>query len=258
MKKPCFTPKCAKLLSRTIPLAGVVLMFASTGGATVTFSASGLSAKGVDVRFEAQLTISGDILTIQLDNRSPVASLNPDDLLGSFYFDIIDASGIRPDLTYESAVGDIYTVDRNAPDALLQADADIMAVAPGDYAWVFKEMDPSYSPFAGFGLGTVGNSDLGPNGFPGNFTDGMDYAIYRGDVTTRNLENKQPLVKETAMFTLSGVSGFTEADVSPHAAFGLGTAPDSLLGAPEPGSVALLGLGLLALFGIRRMPRCVR
>jgi hypothetical protein len=52
--------------------------------------------------------------------------------------------------------------------------------------------------------------------------------------------------KESAVFTLSGVAGFTEADIQPTYAFGLGTAPDSLL-TPEPATLVLLGLGSLLL-----------
>jgi hypothetical protein len=230
-----------------LKMAAVVLLCSvGVANATITFEASGVSAKGVDVTFEAALTISGDTLTVVLTNDSPVDSLNPDDLLGSFYFDILNGSAMRPVLTYASAAGDTYTVVKNGPDTLLEAGADLQAFAKNDNSWQFKTFDAALNPFLGFGIGTVGNSNLFPNGFDGDVVDGSDFAIYKGEVTTQALVNKQPLVKETATFTFTGLTGFTEADIAPAFAFGLGTAPDSLL-IPEPTTLVLLGLGGLLL-----------
>ena len=75
--------------------------------ATVTFTAPGTSAKDVDVLFEAQLAIVGDTLTIELINNS-LQSLNPVDILSSFYFDIVDGDGFRPSLVLTEALGDVY------------------------------------------------------------------------------------------------------------------------------------------------------
>lgn len=214
--------------------------------AGIFFEASGVSAKGVDVTFKAELTIIGDTLTIVLINDSPVPSLNPDDVLGSFYFDIINGDGIRPAPTYETATGDTYKGDKNGPDILLEAGADIQALTAGDGCWQFKTFDASMNPFLGFGLGTVGNSNLAPNNFDGNITNGVDFAIYTGDITTQSLTNPKYLVKDMATFTFSGLTGFTEDDIVPEFSFGLGTAPDSLL-TPEPATLAILGLGGLLL-----------
>lgn len=208
--------------------------------ASIVLSASGVSAKGVEVTFTSQLTIAGDFLTVELINDSPVDGLNPDDALGSFYFDILDGSNNRPNLTLTSAVGDVYLTHKTSADELIEASADLIATA-GSNKWVFKVMDATQNPFLGFGIGTVGNSNLNPNGFPGNFVDGISYAIHKGEVTTANLNNTY-LVKEMATFTFTGLTGFTEGDISDVFAFGLGTAPDSLL-APEPTTICLLGLG---------------
>ena len=48
----------------------------------------------------------------------------------------------------------------------------------------------------------------------------------------------------------SGLDGFTEDDISERFAFGLGTAPDSLL-IPTPGSMSMLALAG-GLFATRR------
>jgi hypothetical protein len=92
---------------------------------------------------------------------------------------------------------------------------------------------------------------LSPNGFDGNVVDGVDFAIYKGEITTQSLVNPDHLVKDMATFTFTGVWGFMEADIEPSFAFGLGTAPDSLL-VPESTTIVLLGLSTLALLRKRR------
>ncbi|MHC4761489.1 MAG: XDD4 family exosortase-dependent surface protein [Planctomycetota bacterium] len=83
------------------------------------------------------------------------------------------------------------------------------------------------------------------NNFNGNITGGIDYSIYAPPIDTANLNNVE-LVRDSAIFTFTGVSGYTEADIVDLYAFGLGTAPDSLL-IPEPATLAILGLGSLVL-----------
>lgn len=221
-----------------ILIAATLTLNASAG---IIFEESGTSANGVDVTFQARLTIIDDALTIELTNASD-SSLNPDDLLGSFYFDIVDSAGDRPDLAYLTATGNTYEGIKNGPDNPLETDADIQALVAGDGGWQFKTFDGLSNPFLGFGIGTVGNSGLVPSNFDGNIVEGINYAIYTGEITTQSLTNPDCLVKDTATFTFSGLTGFTEDDIAPDFAFGLGTAPDSLL-VPEPTALVLLGLG---------------
>jgi len=235
-----------RFTQKILTLIGVFVLLVQSAPAALTFVAEGVSAKNVQVRFQADLSISGDILTITLTNDSPVDSLNPDDVLGSFYFDIVNGGGGRPTMTYVSATGDTYKGVKNGADILIQTGADIRAINAGDNSWQFKAMDADFLPNLGFGLGTVGNSNLSPNGFSGNIVDGVDFAIYKGQITTQSLTNPDALVKGSAVFTFSGLTGFTEAEIQPGFAFGLGTAPDSLL-VPEPATLAMLGLGSLVL-----------
>lgn len=235
-------------LCRMLIIITAITLLAHPASASITLTASGTSAKDIDVTFAGQLTISGDILTVTLTNDSPVFSLNPDDVLASFYFDILDINNNRPNLTFSSAVGDVYLTDKDSPDELQTANADIKAVSAKDNRWMYKPMDPTQTPFLGFGIGTIGNSNLTPNNFQGNIVNGMEFAIYKGDITTRNLHCKL-LVKDTATFTFTGVNGYSENDISKSFAFGLGTAPDSLL-TPEPATIFLLALCALCV-----MPR---
>lgn len=97
---------------------------------TVILTESGTSSAGVPVSFEADLTIAGNTLTLALINTSPVSSLNPADTLGSFYFDIVNGSNVRPTLTYASASGDVYLGDKDNPDSLQTAGANLRASLP--------------------------------------------------------------------------------------------------------------------------------
>lgn len=232
----------------------LTLMLGSTAKSDVVFDAYGTSAKGVGVHFQAAFSISGDVLNLRVSNLSSEAILNPDELLGSLYFDIVNDDNVRPDLLYTSATGDVYCTSRFG-QSLFQPQQDLMALNRGDGTWQFKTMDPSQAPSLGFGLGTVGNSDLSPNNFNGNIVGGIDFAIFSGDITTRNLQNRL-LVKDEIHFEFGGMTGFTESDIVGTVGFGLGTRPDSVIissqsnisAVPEPGSfgvILLCGLTFL-------------
>jgi hypothetical protein len=221
----------------------------------------------VDVKFIAAVTISGNNLTIVLTNDSlnhvdgPSHSRNPNDLLSSFYFDIFNGVS-RPSLTYTGAVGDVCLFANAAADncAVTQqpgdgsSESDLRAFVNNDDGWQFRSglVFMPGSETLTFGIGTVGNNSLNPSGFNGNVVDGLDYSIYAGTTGTAT-EGGAPslngsyLVHNTATFTFTGVSGFTEADLSDEALFGLGTQPDSTGLVPEPGTALLLGLGLAGL-----------
>jgi hypothetical protein len=217
--------------------------------ATVSIAVSGTSAKGVHVSFEAQFTIADDILTLVLKNTSPVASENPDDTLGSFYFDIVNGSSVRPELTLTDARGDLYNGVVGGPDTLIESNADLLI--SGERGWIYRDdMDASQLPYLRFGVGTVGNSAWSPNNFPA--MDGIQSAIFTGNIESESLDKGLNLVKDQATFTFSGITGFTEADISPQVVFGLGTKPDSFL-VPEPATLILLGLSSLFFSKVRRV-----
>lgn len=239
-----------KKFTFVILLSVVLLGVCGRSQATLIQRVEGFSATGDAVAFESQLTISGDILTVKLSNISLTASNSPDDLLSSYYFDIYNSAGLRPELVLLSAVGDVYKTSKSSADILYKPAANLKAVKKNDNTWYFSKFDAAAEPYLGFGVGTVGNSRM-KNNFPGNIVGGMDYSIYSGDVKTQSLANRM-LVGGSITFTFSGLTGFTEADVFPASMFGLGTSPDSfLMSIPEPSTLAILAGGLV-LFKLRR------
>jgi hypothetical protein len=222
---------------RSLLLSALILLttLTSPSSGDVVFDCTGQAATGENVHFRATFAIGGDNLTICLENLSPGTPLNPAAVLSSMYFDVV-SGGIRPVLASYTATGDVYLTDKNNPDTLQQANANLVATASGDGTWQFKTFNPLLAPFTGFGVSTVGNAGLAPNNFNGNITGSIAFSIYVGDIITQSLHNEL-LVKDKITFGFTGVSGYSESDIG-GIVFGLGTGPDSLLFAiPEPSSL---------------------
>jgi hypothetical protein len=243
--------------------------FASIAGAGITYRWSGSPAQpgGSPVSLQADLSISGDTLTVVLANTTPSrsgvsGSTVRADLLSSFYFDIGNGSG-RPTLSSFGASGDVWHVHNKAGDVDMGSES-ISYSNTGRGGWVFESWrdwgsEGPLSGMFGFGLGTVGNngSSVIPRdsvwNFPGNRVGGLDYSIYgSGEVNTNKTSlNDLLLVQGMATFTFRGISGWTEADVG-QVAFGLGAGPDRfetvVVHSPLPGSVLLgvFAVGLAA------------
>lgn len=249
---------CAAALAAAASLVALVL----PAPAAVIFDGSGTSALGRPVAFRATLAISGSTLEIVLENRSPVDTVEASDVLASFYFDIRSGTG-RPTLALTSGSGAVWKVQsgtgdveyRYVPQTFTQVSgslSDLVARNNGDASWQFRPLDAAKAPFLGFGIGTVGNTGLAPNGFtpavvgpPGN---GMiNFGIYKGgDIDPQGVLDGKYLVKNTATFRFSGVGGLTEAAIGRDVAFGLGTSPDSVIFLPEPSRVGHSWLAALA------------
>jgi hypothetical protein len=241
----------AVLVLGLLPLAAQAVSFTFEGTTPDT---------GDAFRFTADLSISGDTLTLVLSNDSmslsPASpSLHPDDLLTAFYFDIYNGS-TRPTLTYTGASGDVCLADKDATDdcSVVDKENDLRATAAGDATWQFRQ-GLSYTQGGAtltYGVGTAGNVLLTPNNFNGSIVGQWDYGIYAGDVTTTQLDppggSFTPyLVANSITFTWSGATGYSDADIDARALFGLGTAPDSTAFVPEPTTGLLLGMGLVGL-----------
>lgn len=265
---------CARSFAGAGLVAAAVVGLAGRAPAALVFPGSGTSALGHPVSFSATFAIAGDILTLDLANTSPASTTDAADVLSSFYFDIASGTS-RPLLTYVSGSGFVYLVCNGAPDmpyiytpqtytAGSGTQSNLKAVNSGDATWQFRTMDLTANPLLAFGIGTVGNSVLSPNGFTpavvgptGNAM--INFAISKGaELDPVGVLNYRFLVRDTARFTFSGVAGLTEANIVDKVVFGLGTGPDSTItvSLPEPrmAVAACAGLGVVAIATRRRRP----
>lgn len=256
--------------------AGVLLVLVipvTSAFGSVTFPVSGTSSLGHPVSFSSTFTISGSTLVLDLVNTSTRASTDAADVLTSFYFDIRSGTS-RPALTYAGGSGFVAqarsgTTDLPVvyvPQTFTPASgtaSDLAAVNPGDGSWQFKKMDASLAPGLGFGIGTVGNTILGANGFTpqivGNGTSAINFGIVSGtDIDPTGVLDGKYVVQNRATFSFTGLGGFTEADVVDNVVFGLGTSPDSTFAVslPEPAAHAFLAAAAAAFAAGHAARRC--
>ena len=236
-------------------------------GSSVVFSGS----NGAGLAARATFTTSGsNVLALVLENISSSPTMSPAELLTSFYFNVLTGTttGTPAPLTYQNATGQVYLTIKNQPDKPASyvppntvtfpdppQPSNLQAFVANDDTWQFKSglsLVATGPPLA-FGVGTVGNSLLTPNNFNGNIVDGFDFGIYKGDVTTQNLDDTL-LVKDAAMFEFAGFGGFNLAQVTPHVVFGFGTKPDCIISVPEPGALVIATVGIAAC-GARQLRR---
>jgi hypothetical protein len=253
-------------------LAIAVLLFtlSSSMAAVLSFFGSGISSKGTPLAVQADLTLSGTTLTLALANVAPTPSVFAEDVLGSFYFDIVK-NGVRPTLNYAAAEGLVWQVKNNGPDLPINSapspvvgglpsytvatgtiphvPSDLRAFKEIDQSWQFRPMDATASPFLGFGLGTVGNSLFGVNNFTPQIVgppgpDLIRFGIYRDSLIAPDGKpmNGQYLVRDTAtfVFTSPELADYAPEDIVPQVVFGFGANPDTILVVPEPAGLASL------------------
>lgn len=262
----------ASAVIAALPAQGGVIV-SGTGRTLVSGSGPSSVYHVVSARADLSITPSGtaSLLTIILTNTSPQDTTDPSDVLSSFYFDIVKGKD-RPTLTYASADGPLYKIKKNATDerytytpsptvgvtggfAPGAGTSDLRAFKSGDQTWQLKEMSLATAPFLGFGIGTVGNTGFGANGFTpdivGTGNTMTNFSIARGaDVEPNGNLNGAYLLRTSGTFTflLSGSVRWSESDIRREGAFGFGTRPDGTVTVtPEPSA---LTLGLLGLGGV--------
>jgi len=297
LQKFCCSFRRSLLAAAVTAVAAVGSLLAAPAFGSVILSGTGLSASvpAVPLAAQAEFTLSGTTLSIVLSNISPNDSTSTDQMLSSFYFDIVK-DGNRPNLTYASAEGFVWKLISNAPDEPFNYTPPAVAGGPGTYVladgnpvthvpsnlladkandrtWQFRDMNPAAAPFLGFGIGTVGNSLFGGealNGFTPEIVAGtgggpiaIAFSIYKnGDIQPVGAPvQNQFLVQNSATFTFTSpdLANYSLADISPEAAFGFGTGPDTVIVVPEPAALpwAVTGLGLAWLARRRRLATAV-
>jgi hypothetical protein len=223
-----------------------------------------VSAGGGNRAASAHFDQQGTNLVVTLTNTSTHDVLVPADVLTAVFFNI---AGL-PTLTPVSAVlngGSTVWFDPDGQPA--------GGVVSGE--WAYRSnlsgggLDQSYSA----GISSSGFNLFGASNFPGPDLDdpsavnGLNYGITSaGDnMATGNskVTGGEPLIKNSVVFTLSGLAGFTLTEGSiGDVRFQYGTSLgeghlSSPRPAPAPSTVALLLAGLAGLAGTR-LPRLVR
>jgi len=225
--------------------------FATTADASVIFTgSSGSRAATVD------FSLSGTTLTVTLINTSSADVVDPGGVLAAVFFDL--ANGDDPLLTKTSAITDGTTY---AGGSIVSGAGTVVG---GEWAYLNGlNQYGANSGISSAGLGIFGAGDVfpGSNLFGPASPNGIQYGITSaGDnVATGNAGiSSDPLTRNSVIFTLGNFTG-SLSDIS-NVTFQYDASLTAISVAsareggtvPEPGTVALLGLGLAGMAFIRR------
>jgi len=244
------------------------LTLAGSAYATVTFTDSGTIAGNL-VSGQASFTVSGNTLTIVLQNTSPTNTLESS---GSSITGIgFTFQNVRKTLTPVSAI---------SPNAIYGASNCDVNPCGGTNVNVGGEFGLDNGSFSSTSnvISSAGFITTGLAGDIGNFNNGAAGTNLAGpasldgpnfDIISMNAGalngslSSQPLVKDTVILTLTG-TGLSEADIG-NIKFYYGTAGDTTLPGtpcllcggttgeiPEPATLTLFGAGLIGLAAARR------
>lgn len=230
----------------------------TASASTATFLGSGVGPGGVSVSASAVFNITGDTLTITLTNTS--SSNSGQDVPGSTLTGLFWNSASSRTLTPVSALV--------APGSSIIQGASATNVG-GEFGYQAAGFQVGAPAGANRGIASSGYLSTGLPGDLGNFNgtnlhgpvslDGINFGI----VSSASGFNPNgglasvPLIQNSVVFVLTGVSGLTTSDIS-NVSFQYGTAfselnvPGGGGKVPEPGSVALVGSALLGLYLTRR------
>ena len=282
----------------TAVCSAVLLSSSASAAQLAPFVESGTSTLGTPLTVSAKFVTSTSgtqyFLTLTLSSINAAPTVGKADVLSSFYFNIADPeTAVRPVLTLVSGTGQAYQVHKTADGgdqpfmwspATKQwtsgtGSSDLIADDKWEQGWQFKTISspPPVYPGLGFGMGTVGNSNIAAfvpgataeSQFDPKWVSGEkpskpgqldgESMINLGIYSAGALGNSNPdgglaghyLVRNQAVFTFLSSKDLDNIDgswIQGNVTFGFGTNPETVF-LPEPGTLPMLASAGLFAFG---------
>ena len=204
----------------------------------------------------ATFEASGTDLMVTLTNDSAFDVLIPVQVLTTVFFNMDDSISLTP---VSASLG---------PGSVVHFGSDGGGNVGGEWAYEEDLSGILGHPDADRGIGSAGLSVFGLTNFngpnlnpppPNPVTNGLDYGIVSkwDDISSGNAKvtGKVPLIQDSVVFELSGLpAGFDPSTDIYDVTFQYGTSLGETT-VPEPGTLLLLGSGLVSLAGYGRFRR---
>lgn len=257
LRKPVLLLAAAALLG----LASGGFAGAGSAFAATVITASGTGPGGVPISASATFTISGDDLTVMLQNTAPsnLGQDVPGSTLTGVFFDLTDSWVLTP-WSATITAGSIVQGSSCSTSLCTSSQTNV----GGEFGYQMT----SFPGGADRGIASAGYLTTGLPGNIGNFggvnlddpnsLDGINFGIISAAVgfnPNGGLESR-PLIRDTVTFLFHGATGLTYSDIT-DVSFQYGTAitePNIPL-IPEPEIYAMMaaGLGLMGFVARRRI-----